>query len=323
MSGAPRLQRDLFIETVFEAAKSNPDVYFVSADLGAMALDRWRAELPEQFIHAGISEQNMTDMAAGLSFAGKTVFTYAMACFATTRCYEQIKCALALHGLPATLVGVGVGLGYDDAGPTHYTTEDLAAMRCIAGLELWTPGDAESTACLARRCLTQAALRYVRLERPALPDLYHGRFEQVMDHGAASIRDGSGIALVSCGYMLHKSLDAADRLRAEGIEAGVIDLFRLKPLDAGRLISLLAPYHTVVTVEEHFLSGGFGSAVLEALSDAGVHKRVKRLGLPDKYFFENGTRANLHKLAGMDVPSLVAQVRALVVSTHGDFQRQA
>lgn len=312
MSGAPRLQRDLFIETVFDAAKTDPNVYFVSADLGAVALDRWRAELPGQFLHAGISEQNMTDMSAGLSFAGKKVFTYAMACFATTRCYEQIKCALALHGLPATLIGVGVGLGYDDAGPTHYTTEDMAAMRCIAGLELWTPGDAESTACLAQRCLTQPALRYVRLERPALPDLYHGRFERVMDQGAAVIREGRDVALVSCGYMLHKSLEAADRLRAEGIEAGVIDLFRLKPLDAPRLSALLAPYHSVVTVEEHFLPGGFGAAVLEALSDAGVQKRVTRLGLPERYFFENGTRANLLKLSGLDVPSLVARVRALV-----------
>lgn len=312
MASAPGLQRDLFIDVLYNAAQDDRDIMFISADLGAQALDRFRVDRASQFIHAGISEQQMMDMAAGLAMAGKKVFTYAMACFATARCYEQTKCAVALHRQPVTLIGVGVGMGYDDAGPTHYTTEDMSAMRALAGLELWTPGDAEATVALAHLALKKPALRYIRLERPALPDLYHGRFQDVIDDGCAELRQGTRLCLISCGYMLHRCLEVATRLAEQGHSVGVIDLFRLKPLNAEVLVKILSRYERVMTVEEHFLYGGFGSAVLEGLHDVGHLMPVTRVGMPDHYFFENGTRAHLLKLCGLDVNSLTEKARALL-----------
>ena len=134
-------QRDVFIEEIFEAAKNDRDIFFVSADFGAPSLDKFREELPGQFVHSGISEQHMMDMAAGFALAGKKVYVYAMAPFITLRCLEQTKCSLALMDLPVTIIAVGVGLGYADAGPTHYATEDIACMRAIVGLEVVSPCD--------------------------------------------------------------------------------------------------------------------------------------------------------------------------------------
>ena len=122
-------QRDTFIKKIFDLAQKDSNIYFISADFGAPALDQFREKLPEQFIHAGISEQNMIDVAAGLSLAGNKVYVYAMAPFITLRCYEQLKCSLAMMDLPITVIAVGPGLGYADAVPTHYLTEDFACLR--------------------------------------------------------------------------------------------------------------------------------------------------------------------------------------------------
>ena len=136
-----RFQRDAFINKVFELAEKDPSVYFISADFGAPALDQFREQLPDQFIHAGISEQNMIDVAAGLALDGNKVYVYAMAPFITLRCYEQLKCSLAMMNLPVTVIAVGPGLGYADAGPTHYLTEDFACLRALVQCELYSASD--------------------------------------------------------------------------------------------------------------------------------------------------------------------------------------
>jgi transketolase len=173
MGAKPKLMRDVLIQEIFARAQRDRKILFMSADLGAESLDSFRETLPSQFIHPGICEQNMIDVAAGLAASGKTVFTYAMASFITARCYEQLKVALGAMKQPVTVVSVGVGLGYDDAGPTHYTTEDMACLRALPGVEIWTPCDEESTREITQECCERPAFRYIRLERPALPEVYH------------------------------------------------------------------------------------------------------------------------------------------------------
>ena len=129
-----RLMRDAFIDEIYKSAISDKDIIFISADFGAAALDDFRENLPDQFIHAGISEQNMVDVSVGLALTGKKVFLYAMAPFITTRCYEQTKAVISSMRLPITLIAVGVGLGYDHATLTHFTTEDIAIMRALNGI---------------------------------------------------------------------------------------------------------------------------------------------------------------------------------------------
>lgn len=298
------LPRDVFIETVFQAAKVNRDIVFLCCDLGAKALDDFRVELPGQMIHTGISEQNMMDVAAGLAQCGKTVYAYAMAPFVTFRCFEQIKVALGAMNQPVTVVGVGVGYGYDDAGPTHYATEDLTCMRTIAGMEIHTPADNHSVSALARMTFENPKLRYVRLDRKFLPWLYHDRPDFDYNSGLIETAGGSDVAILSSGFTLHTALKVRERLKAQGISAGVIDIFRLKPLNGERLAEIVAKYKELVSLEEHFLSGGFSSAILEVLNDAGQMRRLHRIGIADKYHFENGGRGHLHQLTGIDEASV-------------------
>ncbi|CAK0768784.1 1-deoxy-D-xylulose-5-phosphate synthase [uncultured Gammaproteobacteria bacterium] len=306
-----RLMRDAFIDTVFQAAKADRDLYFLSADFGAAALDAFRRDLPEQFIHTGICEQNMVDLGAGLAIAGKRVMLYAMAPFITARCYEQIKAVLVSMRLPVTLIAVGVGLGYDHATMTHFTPEDVAAMRALNGMEVLSPCDAEAAEALARDLIARPRLSYVRLERQGMAPAYNGTFAALKVDGLATLAEGKDVVIVACGYLTHKALKAREQLATAGISAAVIDLFRIKPLNGAELVRRLAMYPAVVTVEEQLLDGGFGGAVLEAMADAGLSRPVRRLGLRDGFEVVNGSRDHLHHLYGIDTPYIVAAAAGL------------
>lgn len=304
------LQRDIFIKTIHAAAREDRDIILLSADFGAQSLDTFREELPAQFIHCGISEQHMIDMAAGLSMAGKKVFVYCMGPFLSLRCYEQTKCCLAMMDRPVTLIGAGVGLGYADSGPTHYLTEDIACMRALNGISVLTPADEVAAAAMAQECLTEPGLRYIRLDREALPAIYPPMPAQLGRHlGFHELQRGDGVCILSSGYLLHRVLEASNLLAQDGVYPGVIDLFRVKPINTEALAQALQRYYAVVTVEEQCLAGGFGSAVLEALSDNGLIKPVHRMGLPERYVFENGGRARLLDGFGLSVDGIRAAVR--------------
>ena len=312
MAAKNKLMRDVLIEEVFRQAQRNRNILFMSADLGAQALDDFREKLPAQFVYPGICEQNMIDVAAGLAKSGKTVFTYAMASFITARCFEQLKCSLAAMQQPVTVISVGVGLGYDDAGPTHYTTEDIACMRTLSGIEIWTPSDEESTLEITRLCCERPALRYLRLERPALPAIYQGTFADNLEAGFCEISTGQDVCIVSSGYMLHRALQVQQELQKAGVDAGVVDLFRIKPLNSAALLATLNGYSKIVTLEEQVLAGGFGSAICEVLMDEDAQLPVLRLGLPDRYFFENGGRNHVLEKYGLGVPQLTERIREFV-----------
>ena len=303
-----RLMRDATIDTLCAAAREDRDILFISADFGAAALDALRRDLPEQFLHVGICEQNMVDLASGLALSGKRVFLYAMAPFITARCYEQTKCALAAMNLPVTLIAVGVGLGYDHATLTHFTPEDFAIMRALNGLEIWTPADDLVAEALARRCVEQPAFRYIRLERSPQARVYADPAD-VLNTGVGVLRNGGGTAIVACGALLANALEAADALAAEGIATTVIDLARIKPQPTAALAAALAGCQGIVTVEEHMREAGLGSAVLEMLADAGMMLPVNRLGLIDGFEVRNGHRADLHRAYGLDAPAITAAVR--------------
>jgi len=312
----PRLMRDVVIETICAGARRDRDVLFISADLGAVALDDLRRDLPEQFIHAGIAEQHMIDLAAGLALSGKKVFCYAMAPFITARCYEQTKCVLASMNLPVTLIAVGVGLGYDHATLTHFTPEDIACMRALNGIEVLTPADEVAAAAIAEQALAAPAFRYLRLDRQVFPRLYGDDVAAALRTGFGHLREGGDVAIIACGALVHKALAAADELAQQGISAGVIDLMRVKPLDGAKLALALGNYRKILTVEEQLLEGGMSAALMEALVDAigWIGRPMKRLGMRDGFEVVNGDRDHLHRLYGVDTPDIV---RAAEELAHG------
>src|SRR3989344_7425518 len=279
------LPRDSYIDTVYNAARKDRNIVFITADLGAKGLDRFRTDLRSQFIHAGISEQNMINLATGLARCGKKVFTYAMSSFIAFRDFEQIKVTLASLNSPVTILSVGVGYGYDHAGPTHYATEDIGCMRSLANIEILSPADTTSVVESARRSCTEPALRYVRLDRQYLPDIYSTSDKSFWDNGLVEIDAGEDICILATGYMTHRAREVRKRLTEQGIDAGVVDVFRLKPFNNSIFQDIVKKYARIATLEEHFLSGGLGSIVAESCVDNGIIKPVKRIGVEDKYYF--------------------------------------
>ena len=303
-------QRDIIIDEVYKYALKNKDVFFMSADFGAPALDKFRENLPDQFIHSGISEQHMIDMAAGLALDGNKVYVYAMAPFITLRCLEQIKCSLAMMSLPVTILGVGTGLGYADAGPTHYLNEDISVMNSIVNLDICSPSDETSLKFIAQQTIDIPKLRYIRMERNSLKNIYPNGY-YFNKEGFEIIQKGKNICILSTGYMLHKAKEAGEKLLNDNIDVSIYDVINIKPL-SNNLITEISNYEKIITIEEQTLNGGFGSIIINALFKNGIsNKTVKCLGLKEKYYFQNGGREFLLNDSGLSSDSIYETVKNL------------
>lgn len=315
-------QRDVFISTLFERAKADKDVFILSVDMGAPSLDEWRERLPEQFFAAGISEQNAINFAAGLSATGKKVYVYYMASW-SARCFEQIRYSCAMAKNPITVLGNGVALGYAPAGPAHEPNEDIAYMRSLCGMEIHSPANSLVAKHLAELTYNDPRkLRYVRLERSypkeldglytestLTPDFLESGMCMIKKAGATPPASGkSKICILSSGYLLGRALRAADKMSALGHAVSVVDLWKIKPVDPILLAKTVQAYDLLVTLEEQTLSGGFGSAVCEQLNDSRCQKNVLRLGLPERYIFENGTREQLLDKNGLSVDAICGRI---------------
>lgn len=297
--------RDVFIDEVYGAAKKNRDIYFTTPDMGAPSLDKFRKDLPGQFIHSGICEQHMVSMAAGLTLMNKTIFCYAMAPFITSRCYEQIKCSVAAMDRPVCLVGIGVGLGYADAGPTHYTTEDIATMRVFPNIEILTPSDVYSMKKIIKEILNKPRFNFLRLDRDILGDIYNNKIKFNFNDGFTKLIKGEKKCIISSGYLLNKIYHKLNKKNPKKI--GLIDLFKIKPLNK-KLLDAFKKYDEIITIEEQWIEGGFGSAILEFLNQNKIYKKLTRLGLKERYYFENGGREYLHKKYGLNLDSILKKI---------------
>jgi transketolase len=221
----------------------------------------------------------------------------------TLRCYEQIKVAIASMFLPMTIIGNGVGYSYNDAGPTHYATEDISCMRALGGIEILTASDTETVLQTAKLTYTKPAFRYVRLDRAFLPDIYPSGDKRFMRDGLVEIEPGEKACIIASGIATHIAKEVRTMLAEQGHKVAIIDAFRIKPIDGAVLKRVLAPYSKIITLEEHFLSGGMGGAIVEAMADAQILKPVKRIGIADQYILENGGRGYIQSLAGVDAKS--------------------
>lgn len=273
-------QRDVFIDELYEAALRDPNIVFLDADFGSPSLDRFRTEIPSQFIHCGISEQNMVNVAVGLALAGKRPYLYAMSPF-FLRAYEQLKMA-AMHGVPITIISVGAGLSYAGAGPTHYATEDIACYRTLVDSEVYTVSTNNLAKALAQKSLTSKKMMIVRLERGELTELYPEDYDTGDGYSILPHRNDQQ-PCVAAGYLVHW-------LKHRG--KNVIDMYRQKPISP-HLVMKLGDHAFIHCYEEQYAAGGMGSALMEALGDAGKKTRVIRHTLPDRPFYENGTRDQL------------------------------
>lgn len=297
--------RDAFFDELYQLAKDDKNVVLMTADMGAFSLERFRRDFPDRFINVGIAEQNLISAAAGLALSGKKVFVYAIIPFITLRCLEQIKVDLCVMNLPITIVGAGAGFTYSSDGPTHHAIEDVSVMRALPGMTIFNPSEQMTAKAAAQQAYHATGPVYVRLDKGVWPMLH--QVDDDLSKGLAYVRKGSKLLVIATGCMTHISLEIADSLQASGVNAGVVDLYRLKPVSK-ELIEIAKEYDSVVTLEEHILPGGMGGAVIELFADEGLIKSVKRLGIPDSYPEGYGDREWMRKGAGLDMDSLLSRI---------------
>lgn len=274
--------RDTFIRTLTELADTNPNIEVVSGDLGFGVLKPFWEAHPDQFINAGIAEQNLTSVAAGMALEGKNVFTYSIGNFPTLRCLEQIRNDCAYHNANVKIVCVGGGFVYGSLGMSHHATEDIAIMRALPDVSVFCPGDLVEAEAVTRAIADYQGTCYIRLGRggekrihSALPDFEIGK--------AIPVSKGEKIAIFSTGAIFEEIEIAKALLEKEGLNPTIYTFPTVKPIDERTIKEISETHEIIVTCEEHNLSGGFGSAVAEVLAEAPSHARLVRIGMNDQY----------------------------------------
>ncbi|MGN0747351.1 MAG: transketolase family protein [Aristaeellaceae bacterium] len=292
--------RDAFVRALMREAAADPRLTLITGDLGFGVLKPFWETYPDQFVNAGIAEQGMTGLAAGLARTGRTVLTYSIGNFPTLRCIEQIRNDCAYHNANVKIVCVGGGFVYGSLGMSHHATEDMAVMRALPGVTVFTPGDTAEVEAVVPVMLRTPGTCYLRLGRGGEPMLHDGPVEDWLLPRALTLLKGTDVALLSAGGILTQTLSAADMLTARGVSAEVVSFPCIKPIDREKLVELAGRFRHLVTVEEHSIVGGFGSAVCEVIAETGMPCRVHRIGMEDEYSCIVGTQQYLRAQYGMD-----------------------
>lgn len=299
--------RDTFVRTLIALAKENPNIELITGDLGFGVLKPFWERLPDQFINAGIAEQNMTSAAAGMALEGKTVFTYSIGNFPTLRCLEQIRNDCAYHGANVKIVCVGGGFVYGSLGMSHHATEDIAVMRALPGVAVLCPGDLVEAEEATKAIVKYPGTCYLRLGRGGEKRI-HDHIDNFEIGKAIKIHDGEKIAIFSTGAIFEEVAGAEAILAEHDIYPAVYTFPTVKPIDRAAIARCAADFDMIVTVEEHNIVGGFGSAVAEVLAELPERARLLRIGIHDTYSSIVGSQKYLRSQFGLDSVGIATQV---------------
>jgi len=310
--------RTAFLQTLYELAKADSRIVFATGDLGFSVVERFQEELPAQFVNAGVAEQNMTSLAAGMALMGKIVFTYSIANFPTLRCLEQVRNDVCYHDANVKIVAIGGGFAYGAMGASHHATEELGVMRMMPNMVVVAPADPVEARAATRALVAHAGPCYIRLGKAGEPDVHPGPIDFALGR-AIRVRDGADLTLVATGGMLGPAVAAADRLAARGVGARVLSMHTLKPLDEEAVRAAARETGLVVTLEQHSVIGGLGGAVAEVLAEAAVARdghavRLHRIGVPSAFSAQVGSQQWLERRFGLDVDGVLAQLEPLLAA---------
>ena len=301
--------RDTFVKTLLEIAKQDKNVYIVTGDLGFGVLKPFWEQLPNQIINAGIAEQNMTSIAAGLAMQGKIVYTYSIGNFPTLRCIEQIRNDCAYHNANVKVVCVGGGFVYGSLGMSHHATEDIAMMRSLPDVTVLAPGDLVEAECATKAIYQQQGTCYLRLGRGGEKRI-HEKLDTFTIGKAIEIQKGENVAVFSTGAIFDEVQEACEMLNAQGVIPTVFTFPTVKPIDKTAILECAKTHKAIVTVEEHNLSGGFGSAVAEVLAETdGAKAKLVRVGLDDRYSCVVGSQKYLRREYHIDAKTIAEKVK--------------
>ena len=310
------IMRDTFVKTLIEEAKKDKNIELVTGDLGFGVLKPYFEQLPNQFTNAGIAEQNMTGVAAGMALCGKTVFTYSIGNFPTLRCIEQIRNDCAYPHANVKIVCVGGGFVYGSLGMSHQATEDIAILRALPEVTVVCPGDLVEAAEATKAIAHTPGTVYLRLGRGGEKRV-HNKIDNFQIGKAIKIREAKAdcnkkVALFSTGAILDEVTEAAGILEKEGIGVEEYSFHTVKPIDKDVILDCANRYDYIVTVEEHNVIGGFASAVSEVITDSDENVSLIKIGLNDEYCSKVGNQKYLRAQYGMTAQDIVKKVKETV-----------
>lgn len=301
-----------YLNAVCDLIRGGEDMVLISSDYAAPVLDDFRKTHSDRYVSVGIAEQNLIQVACGLSLAGQRAVAYGMAPFPCIRAVDQIRNAMAMMNLPVSIVSAGVGFAIPEFGATHYCVDDISIMRAIPNVKIINLSDevmAEKTAELSLK--TDLPL-YIRIDKYSDGVLYSPEAID-FNRGFSAFGSGKDVAIITSGYYTNRMLELSGRLLSDGIGAKVIDLYAL-PFDTDKLVSETEGIQNILTVEEHVREGGIGSAVLEAFNDMGIIKKIKRIGIDfgGKYTSEFGSREYFMKKYHLDDETIIEAIKEMV-----------
>lgn len=300
--------RDTFVRTLIGLAKENKNIELITGDLGFGVLKPFWEKLPDQFTNAGIAEQNMTTVAAGMALEGKIVFTYSIGNFPTLRCLEQIRNDCAYHQANVKIVCVGGGFVYGSLGMSHQATEDLAILRALPDVVVLAPGDLVEAEEATKAMVNDPGTCYLRLGRGGEKRI-HDHIDNFQIGKAIQVKDGEKIAIFSTGAIFEEVEGAYDILTQKGFSPAVYTFPTVKPIDAEVIRDCAQRFDYIVTCEEHNIVGGFGSAVAEVMAEMKAKKAsLIRIGLNDQYAVLVGNQKYLREKYGMSAEKIAARI---------------
>ncbi|MFZ5354280.1 MAG: transketolase family protein [Bacillota bacterium] len=306
--------RNAYINAMYDLAEANKNILALVADNGAIVYDKYKEDFPAQFINFGISEANMVSTAAGLARCGKIPFAYTIAGFITMRAYEQIRDDVCLQEQNVKLVGVGAGVAYGALGPTHHCIEDIAIMRVLPGMTVLCPATPKEA---YKATVAAAEINgpvYIRLEATKEPEIYEKDYEFIIGK-AIMLEDGHDATIVATGSIVFDCLQVVKQLKEEGISVRLINMHTIKPLDNDIIIKAAKETGVIISVEEHSIIGGLGSAVSEVILESG-HGNVKfsRIGFNDKFCKGYGTHNYVKDINGLSVDKIKNRIKEILHS---------
>src|SRR5688572_24827979 len=301
--------RDAYVKTLSELADADHRIVGVVNDsVGSSKLDAFKKAFPDRLINVGIAEQDMVGVAAGLANGGRIAFVSAASCFLTGRALEQIKADVAYSNRNVKLCGMSPGMAYGELGPTHHSIEDIAWLRAIDNMIIVVPADPIETAAAMRWAAQTEGPAFIRVSRMSVPEIYPADYEFVPGR-AITLRDGDDVTIISNGTVLWRALAAAEQLADQGINARVISMPTVKPLDTDAVLQAAQETRGIVTAEEATVAGALGGAVAETVVQKHPIK-IKILGVPE--FAPTGSAGYLLDRYGMSPEGIAAAARELI-----------
>ena len=303
--------RESYGRTLAELGKEHEDFLVLDADLaGSTKTAVFRKAFPERHINCGIAEQNMIGVAAGIAATGRVAFASSFAMFAAGRAYEQIRNSVGYPQLNVKIAATHGGISVGEDGATHQCNEDFALMRTIPGMVVMVPSDDVEAEAMVRAAYAHKGPVYMRFSRLATPVFNNPETYRFEIGKAITMREGKDVAIIAAGLPVASAMEAAEKLAAEGIEARVIDMHTIKPLDEAAVLRAAKEIGKIVTVEEHSVIGGLGSAVAEVLAEQCPAK-LKRVGVYDRYTESGPAEALIHHY-GLDGEGVYSAVKAFL-----------